>query len=143
MLPSKQLIYQELTYKIRKGLFNVFNSLGFGHKENIYQKAIEIEFTKLNIPFKSEAELKVSYDGSVIGNYRADFLIDDKIVLEIKALDFLPKSSETQLVNYLKSTGYKLGIIVNFGSPRLYIKRLIWTDLNPRKSKINQRTSLA
>lgn len=135
------LLYADLTYKVRGAVFSVFNELGNGHKEQVYQRALEREFEELKIPYKKEVSLKVSYKGEAVGNYRPDFVIDDKIVVEIKAVEFMPKIFETQLVHYLKTTGFSLGLLVNFGSNRLYIKRLIWTK-NPRESVVNQRKSL-
>jgi len=101
------LLYSDLTYKIRKAVFNVYNELGFGHKEHVYQEALEEEFNLLRLPYKREVNLKVYYKDKKIGDYRPDFIIDDKIIIEIKAVEFMP--------------------IINFGRPKLQIKRLIWT----------------
>ena len=122
-----ELLYSDLTFKVRKAIFNVYNELGFGHKENVYQKSLEEEFNQLKLPYKREVNLKVYYKDIKVGDYRPDFIIDDKIILEIKATEFIPKTFETQLIYYLKSTKYKLGLLINFGSPKLQIKRLIWT----------------
>ena len=124
---DKKLIYADLTYKIRGCLFNVYNNLGYGHKEQVYQKALEKELNEQKVPLKREINLKVLYKDEKVGNYRPDFVIDDKIIIEIKAVEFMPKSYEKQLLHYLKSTNYKLGLLVNFGAPKLYIKRLIWS----------------
>ncbi len=122
------LLYEDLTYKVRGAIFNVYNELGFGHKENIYQKALIKEFETLKIPYKQEVGLDVKYKGDIVGKYRPDFVIEDKIIIELKSVEFMPKSYEEQLVHYLKTTEYSLGLLVNFGSNRLYIKRLIWTS---------------
>lgn len=129
---STGLLYADLTYKVRGAAFSVYNELGFGHKENVYQKALSKEFDNLLIPFKREVDLKVKYKGEVVGNYRPDFVVGDKVVLEIKATELMPKVFETQLLNYLKTTGFALGLLVNFGAAKLFIKRLIWTA-NPRQ----------
>jgi len=121
------LLYSDLTYKVRGAIFAVYNELGFGHKENIYQKALIKEFEGLKVSYKEELGLDVKYKGDFVGKYRPDFVIEDKIIVEIKSVEFMPKSFEDQLVRYLKTTGYSLGLLVNFGSSRLYIKRLIWT----------------
>lgn len=131
---DKKLLYEDLTYRIRGAIFTVYNELGFGHKENIYQKALIKEFETLSIPYKKEVGLDVKYKGDTVGKYRPDFSIEDKIIVELKSVEFMPKSYEDQLVHYLKTTGYSLGLLVNFGSSRLYIKRLIWTN--------NQRVSV-
>lgn len=127
-----ELIFADLTYKVRGAIFNVYNALGPGHKEPIYEKALIKEFTFQDILFKTETPLDVNYRGEKVGNYRPDFVIDDKIILEIKAVEFIPKIFEEQVIRYLKTTNFQLGLLVNFGQPKLYIKRLIWTD--PRKS---------
>lgn len=133
------LLYGNLTYKIRGAIFSVYNNLGFGHKEEVYQNALAIELTNLKILFKEQPFIKVNYKNAAVGNYRPDFLVNNEIILELKAVDFMPKAFETHLLNYLKSTGFQLGLLINFSSPKLYIKRLIWN--NQRKSVINQRKS--
>lgn len=145
---KKKLIYADLTYKLRGAIFNVYNELGFGHKEQVYQKALAKELTALKIPYECEPKLSVNYKGDAVGNYRPDLLVDRKIILELKAVEFLPKLFEIQLLQYLKITHISLGFLVNFGSPRLYIKRLIFTKdakrHNPRESvNKNQRKSLS
>ncbi len=127
-----ELIYADTTYRLRKAIFAVYNTLGFGHKEEVYQKALAKEFTLLDISFSREKTLQVMYKNEPVGAYRPDFIINDLIILELKAVDFMPKVFETQLLHYLKSTGFLLGLLVNFGGSKLYIKRVIWT--NPDKS---------
>lgn len=122
----ENLLYEDLTYKVRGTIFKVYNKLGFGHKESVYQKALCLEFLKQNIPFKERPQLKVTYENVAVGGYIPDFLIDDKIIVEIKSLEFLTKDSEKQLIYYLKGTNYRLGLLVNFGKNRLEIKRKIW-----------------
>ncbi|MBI2590948.1 MAG: GxxExxY protein [Candidatus Blackburnbacteria bacterium] len=128
---DKKLIYADLTYKIRGAIFVVFNSLGFGHKEQVYQKALARQFQEENIPFKREVSLDVEYKDEVVGNYRPDFVVEGKVIIELKAVEFMPKTFETQLLHYLKTTAHQLGLLVNFGSPRLVIKRLVWTGDHP------------
>lgn len=138
---NTDLLHSDITYKVRGAIFNVYNELGFGHKESLYQKALIQEFDIRNIPYEREVNLPVNYKGKHIGNYRPDFVIEGKVVLEIKATEFMPKTFETQLIHYLKTTGYHLGLLVNFGSPQIYIRRLIWTGnsmKNQRESIINQ-----
>lgn len=124
---DKKLIFADLTYELRGCIFNVYNGLGYGHKEKVYQVALAKELTEKSVPFKREVNLKVKYKGESVGNYKPDFLIDEKIIVETKAVEFMPITYENQLINYLKSTKIQLGLLVNFGSPKLEIKRLIWT----------------
>jgi GxxExxY protein len=120
------MINTDFSYSIRGAVFTVYNSLGFDHKEHVYQKALAQEFKEKNIPF--------------VGHYHPDFVVDQKIILELKAVEFIPKTYEQQLVHYLKSTNYQLGLLINFGASKLYIKRLVWT-LDPCKSVTNLRKS--
>lgn len=122
------LLYEDLTYQIRRAIFNVYNVLGYGHKENIYQKALTQEFKDLNISYEEQKPLSVRYKNERVGNYKPDFVIDNKIIIEIKALNFTPQNAIQQLTYYLKGIDYKLGLLVNFGMPRLYIKRVIWNQ---------------
>lgn len=124
---NQELLYKDLSYKIRGCAFKIYNNLGFGHKENIYQKALSIEFNKSNLIFEKEKTLPIFYENNMIGNYRPDFVVENKIIIEIKAVPFMPKSYETQLIYYLKGTSFKLGFLINFGSKKLEIKRKIWT----------------
>lgn len=134
------MLYADLTYQVRGAIFTVYNQLGYGHKEQVYQKALACELEDIGIIYKREVSLEVKYKDKVVGKYKPDFIIDNKIVLEIKAVELIAKTFEIQLINYLKTTNYTLGLLINFGAPKLYIKRLIWTG-NPRESVSNQRKS--
>ena len=127
-------LYEDLSYKIRGCAFKVYNTLGFGHKENIYQKALEAELRDSGINFEKEKSLPVIYNGNKIGIYKPDFVINSKIIIEIKALPFMSKDCETQLIYYLKGTNYKLGFLVNFGNKKLDIRRRVWTPCYQRQS---------
>ena len=120
-------LYEDLSYKIRGCAFKVYNALGFGHKENIYQKALASEFSKAGINFEKEKALSVLYDGKKVGTYKPDFVTEDKIIIELKAVPLMPKNYAAQLTYYLKGTNYKLGFLINFGSEKLDIRRRIWT----------------
>jgi len=121
-----KLIYKEESYKIIGACIEVHNELGSGFLEPIYQEALEVELTNQNIPFQREAPLPVKYKGLVLNkSYIADFILYDKIVLELKALDALSTVHESQVLNYLKATGFKLGLLINYGQPKLQYKRLV------------------
>lgn len=128
---AKNFLYGDLTYRVRRAIFNVYNTLGYGHRESIYQKALVKEFTTLAIPYEEEKPLSVYYNQEKVGTYRPDFLVDDRVVVEIKAVPYVTKEMEKQLVYYLRGTSYKLGMLANFGGSKLAIKRLIW-DVNYR-----------
>ncbi len=120
-------LYEDASYKLRGCVFRVYNTLGFGHKEGVYQKALAEEFLKSGLTFEREKTIPIIYNGKQVGTYRPDFTIEGTIILEIKAVEFMPKSYETQLVYYLKGTNYKLGFLVNFGAAKLDMRRRVYT----------------
>jgi GxxExxY protein len=122
---SDELIYREMTFKIRGCLMNVYNKLGPGYREETYKKALIKEFTKHNIPFVREKTINIAYDDEKIDEYKADLIAFDKIILELKAVNEMHPLFEAQLLSYLKAADLKLGLLVNFGSDKLFIKRLI------------------
>ncbi len=110
------LIYAEESYKIRGAAKAVYDILGNGFVESIYQEALEIEFMRRNIPYQREVEIEVYYDGILLKKkFRADFLCYDKIIVETKAVSDLDEGNVLQLSNYLKATKLQLGLLVNFG----------------------------
>lgn len=123
---KKPAIFEDLTYKIIGIAYSIHKELGPIHKEQVYQKALINEFQENKIPFKTEVRLPVIFKGKNIGVYIPDFIIDDKVIVEIKAMDFLPLNTTTQLTYYLKSTGFKVGLLLNFGSSKLQIRRRIY-----------------
>ena len=118
-------LYSDLTYKIRGCFFAVYNNLGTGHKEIIYERALVKEFKKSELRFQEQKSLEVMYDGEKIGVYIPDFIVEDKIIVEIKANEINFIKFEKQLIYYLKNTGYKIGFVVNFGASPLVIRRKI------------------
>jgi len=108
--------YKELTDKIIKIFYRVYNKLGYGFLEKIYENAMMIEFKKENIPAVSQSAIKVSYEGEIIGEYYADILVDVRVIVEIKAAKHLVKENEAQLLNYLKATDIEVGLLLNFGT---------------------------
>lgn len=121
------LLYSDLTYKVRGAAFETYNTLGFGHKELVYQRALAQELTTRNVNYQREPKLNVQYKGEKVGLYIPDFLVENKIIIELKSLEFMPPNLMTQLVNYLKGTGYKLGLLINFGTDKIQIYRKIWS----------------
>jgi len=121
-------IYKDLTYKIIGAIYNVHRELGSVHKEIIYHKAIAIEFSEKEIPFVEEKPIDVKYKGKKIGVYKPDFIIDDKVILEVKVAPAITKAIRDQVYYYVKGTKYKLVLLANFGTSKVGIKRLIYTD---------------
>ena len=123
---KKPVLYEELTYKLIGIAMGIHKELGPVHKEIIYQNAFCQELETQKIPFKKEEVVPVNFKEKRVGVYKPDFIIDDKVVVEIKAVEFLSQKAETQLSYYLKGTDYKVGLLLNFGSPRLQVKRRIY-----------------
>lgn len=107
--------------------FEVYLEMGSGFLESVYQECLEKEFINLSIPFESQKQLNIKYKNKILNQFfKADFVCYDKIILEIKAVEAIVKSFEAQLLNYLKATNYKLGILINFGHyPKLEYRRLV------------------
>ena len=110
------LYNKEQSYAINGAAMHVYNVLGYGFLESVYQEALEIEFLKRGIPYEREKELKIYYEGKAMRQtYRADFVCYNNIIVELKAVAHLDDVHRSQIYNYLKATGYKLGLLYNFG----------------------------
>lgn len=121
-----KLEYEKISYQIRGLIFEVYNTLGPGFKETIYHNALTEEFKKRGLPFEDKKKIRIEYKGKVVGVYEPDFIIEDKIIIEIKSVENMPKIFEKQLYSYLKSAHYKVGLLVNFGADKLEIIRRIY-----------------
>ncbi len=125
---KEEYIYKSLTYEIIGAIYDVHKELGSVHKEIIYHKAIAIELSERGIHFVEEKSIDVKYKGKKIGVYKPDFIIDDKVILEIKVAPAITKGMRDQVYYYVKGTRYKLVLLVNFGTSKVGIKRLIYTE---------------
>jgi len=114
-----------LSYKIIGILFDVYNELGHGYQERIYQRAIAEAFRRAGLKYEEQVPCKLSYGGTNIGRYFLDFLVDNKIVLEIKQGDRYSRTNFVQVTGYLKATGLPLGILANFTSNGVVFKRVL------------------
>jgi GxxExxY protein len=112
-----------LSSKVIGLAIKVHAELGSGFVESIYHRSLEIELAEAGLDFISEAPLPVFYRGRVVGNFVADMMVEGRLLLELKAVEILPVSAEVQPVNYLKASGFDIGLILNFGSAPLQIKR--------------------
>ena len=108
--------YKDLTEKIIKTFYRVYNKLGYGFLEKVYENAMMIELKREGILTVSQSPIKVFYEGEVIGEYYADILVDNKVIVEIKAAKRLVEENEAQLLNYLKATDIEVGLLLNFGT---------------------------
>jgi GxxExxY protein len=106
--------YKELTEKIIGIFYKVYNNLGYGFLEKVYENAMILDFKKENIPAVSQYAIKVFYEDKIVGEYFTDILVDDKVIIEIKAARSLALENEAQLLNYLKATDKEVGLLLNF-----------------------------
>ena len=123
----EDLLYAEETYAVRGAIFEVYREMGSGFLEAVYQECLEREFLCRNIPYTSQPELKLTYKGKLLlQTYKPDFVCLGRIVVELKAVRELAPDHEAQLLNYLKATGMRLGLLANFGSyPNAEVERRI------------------
>lgn len=117
--------YEELTDEIIGVFYRVYNSLGYGFLERVYENALKIEFSKIGINFENQVPVRVFYEGEVVGEYVADFVVESKVVVEVKANLGLGVADESQLLNYLRCTGKDVGLLLNFGR-KAEVKRKIF-----------------
>ncbi|WP_295385588.1 GxxExxY protein [uncultured Thiodictyon sp.] len=106
--------------------FAVSNTLGVGFLEAVYENALCIELADQGIRFERQAPLKVSYKGRLVGNYIADLVVEGRLLVELKALKLLTADHEAQVMNYLRASGLSVGLLLNFGAPKLEMRRLVW-----------------
>lgn len=121
---DKDFLYHDITDKTIACIYKVFNSLGSGFLEKVYENALVIELEKNGLKVRQQPQLQVYYEDIAVGEYFADLVVEDKVILELKAVSELSKVHELQLVNYLKATGMKVGLLVNFGE-KITIKRKV------------------
>lgn len=118
-LKSENLLYKNEVFQIIGAGFEVYNELGNGFLEKVYEDALKIEFSRRGLSFKSQVQLPIKYKGVFLErNYQADFILFDKIIVELKATSHLTNTEDAQLLNYLKASGFKLGLLLNFGHPQ-------------------------
>ena len=108
--------HKELTAKIINCAYKVHRELGFGFLESVYQNALMIELTKVGLQGEKEKMIQVNYTSEVVGEFVADILVEDKVILELKSVKQVHLAHESQLINYLKATGIEVGLLINFGS---------------------------
>lgn len=106
--------------------FEVSNNLGSGYLGSVYENALCVELKRQGIAFERQKQLTVSYKGEAVGNYITDLIVEDRLLVELKALARLTGEHEAQVMNYLRATGLGVGLLLNFGTPRLGIKRIVW-----------------
>ena len=117
----------ERTYKIIGAAMEVHRELGCGFLEAVYKESLERELSIQNIPYKAQVDVEISYKGKPLDKrYQPDFICFDEVIIEIKALDKLTGNEKAQIINYLKATGFKVGLLINFGARSLEYERFVF-----------------
>ena len=122
----KKMDINELTYLINGAIFEVSRVLGAGFLEKVYENALMIELVKRGLRAENQVPIKVKYKGVEVGDYYADIVVENQVILELKSVESLQKIHEAQLLNYLKASDYKIGLLVNFTHPKAEIKRFVF-----------------
>ena len=115
-----------VSQRVIRCAIDVSNTLGAGFLEKVYENALCVELRKDGLKFQSQRPVTVNYKGFQVGEYIADIIVEDKLLLELKALSTLCSSHDAQVINYLKATNLSVGLLLNFGRPKLGIKRIVW-----------------
>jgi len=132
MIGCEKMLHKELTGKIIRGFFKVYNTLGCGFLEKVYENALAFELGDMGLRVKQQSEIKVFYEGHSVGDYFADIIVEDTVILELKACRRLNEDHSAQLINYLAATEKEVGLLLNFGRTAEF-KRLVFS--NSRKTR--------
>ncbi len=121
---SENYKHSEITDKIIKSFYNVYNKLGYGFLEKVYGNSMLIELRKNGLEAKGQQQIKVFYESFEVGNYFADVVVEDKVIIELKAAEGLCEEHEAQLINYLRATEIEVGLLLNFGKTPQFKKKV-------------------
>lgn len=128
------LLHKEVAEKVIKAFYKIYNTLGYGFLEKVYENAMAIELQKMGFEIKCQYPITVYYENEIVGEYYADIIINDIIVLELKAANALLEEHECQLINYLKATEIELGLLLNFGKEAEYKRKVFMNKYKKSKS---------
>jgi len=117
------MLHADLTEKIIGCAYTVYNRMGFGYLESVYEKCLMIELHKAGLPAQAQVAIPVYYENELVGDFRADILVEETVLVELKSIKALAATQEAQLVNYLVATGKEVGLLINFGETRVEVKR--------------------
>lgn len=124
------MLYKELTGQIIQSFFNVYNQLGYGFLEKVFENALCIELNKQGLQYSTQHPIKVKYGNVKVGEYFADIIVAGKVIVEIKASEFIIYEHELQLINYLRATEIEVGLLLNFGRKPTFKRKIYTTDRN-------------
>ena len=124
---NEALLHREITQQIINALYKVYNTLGFGFLEKVYQNALALELQRRGFHVERQKQLKVYYEAQMVGEYFADLVVEGLVILELKAAETLILAHEAQLMNYLKATEIEVGLLLNFGAKPEF-KRIVFSN---------------
>ncbi len=122
------LLHKDITDKILRAFYNVYNRLGFGFLEKVYENAMMLELTEMGIYCERQKQIKVFYKSKIVGEYYADIMVENKVALELKAAEALVDANEQQLINYLKATEIEVGLLLNFGKKPSFRRKVFQNE---------------
>jgi len=128
-----ELLHKDVTERILSAFYKVYNALGGGFLEKVYENATAIELRKMGFNVEQQKAIKVYYDAAVVGDLYADLVVDGKMILELKAADSLSQAHDAQLGNYLKATDIEVGMLLNFGEKSEFKRRIYTNDRKKRR----------
>jgi len=123
---NKEIMEKDLVYEINKCVFEVYRVLGHGFLEKVYERALLKELKAKGLKAQAQVPIQVHYKGEIVGDYYADLVVEDKVIIELKAQENLSKAYDAQLLNYLKATNTQVGLLVNFAYPKATVKRYVF-----------------
>jgi GxxExxY protein len=123
------LLHEEITGLVLKAFYSVYNSLGYGFLERVYENALAISLRKLGLSVRQQCPIRVQFEGVKVGEYTADLVVNQKVLVELKAARTLTNEHEAQLLNYLTATPYEVGLLLNFGPEPQYRRRIFHNHL--------------
>ena len=129
------MIYEEITEIILRDFYKVYNTLGFGFLEKVYENALSLELTKSGFRISRQKSISVYYDGEIVGDYYADIIVNDAIILELKSAESIRDEHFAQLTNYLKATNIEVGLLLNFGKKPEFKRMLFTNDIKKSRFK--------
>jgi GxxExxY protein len=138
---QSELKHGDVTFTIVRAFYDVYNELGFGFLESVYREAMSLQLRAQGHTVEQERPVEVKFRGTIVGLYRTDLVVDDKVIVELKCARSLENANEAQLLNYLKATGFEVGLLLNFGH-RPQFKRMIFDVLKKESVKIRENPRL-
>jgi GxxExxY protein len=129
------MLHDEVTGKIIGAYFNVYNALGFGFLEKVYENALKFKLEQIRFVVLQQVPIKVYFEGQCVGNYVADLLVNDLVSVELKTVETVLPIHEAQLINYLKATEIEVGLLLNFGPKAKVVRRILTNDRKPSSSQ--------